>query len=291
MVKGSIVALITPFNQDKTVNFTKLEQLIEWHIENKTDAILVLGTTGESPTMSHEEDDAVIECAVRVSAGRVPIIAGTGSNSTETMLEKSLRAEKSGANGLLLISPYYNKTNLEGMYQHFKTVADAVNIPCILYNVPGRTSCEIPVSVVARLAQHKNICGIKEASGNMSYSMKVSRLLSNDFCMWSGNDDIIVPIMSIGGSGVISVVANALPNETHMMVEDYLSGNYQKSLEAQLQLLPFINNLFIEVNPIPIKTALMLMGKDNGIFRQPLYEMEQSAKQKLEESMKDLGLI
>ncbi len=291
MVKGSIVALITPFNEDRTVNFKKIEELIEWHIGNKTDAILVLGTTGESPTMSHEEDDAVIECAVKVAAGRVPIIAGTGSNSTETMLEKSVRAEKSGADGLLLISPYYNKTNTEGMYHHFKTVADAVNIPCILYNVPGRTSCEIPVSVVARLSKHKNICGIKEASGNMSYAMKLAYLLNEDFAMWSGNDDIIVPIMSIGGSGVISVVANAMPLETHMMVEDYLSGNLQKSLKAQRDMLPFINNLFIEVNPIPVKTAMMLMGKDNGVFRQPLYAMEEATKAKLESSMKDLGLI
>ena len=223
-IKGSIVALVTPFNEDGTVNFEVLGQLIEFHIANKTDAILILGTTGESSTMSHEEDEAVCKYAVEKAAGRIPIIAGSGSNCTETMIEKSIAYEKLGADGLLIISPYYNKTNDEGMYLHFKAVADAVNIPCILYNVPGRTGCAISENVVARLKDHPNIMGIKEASGNMSYAMKIARYVSEDFALYSGNDDIAVPIMSIGGSGVISVSANIIPEQTHDMIFDYINA-------------------------------------------------------------------
>ena len=204
-LKGSIVALVTPFHADGSVNFDKLRELVDWHIENKTDAILTLGTTGESSTMTHEEDDATLRCVIEAAAGRVPVIAGTGSNSTQTMLEKSLRAQELGADGLLLITPYYNKANAEGMYRHFVTVADAVNIPCILYNVPGRTGCSISVENVERLAKHPHICGIKEASGDMSYAMKIAHCVGPDFALWSGNDDVTIPLLSICGSGVISV--------------------------------------------------------------------------------------
>ena len=290
-LKGSIVALVTPFNDDGSVNFEVLSQLIEFHIENKTDAILILGTTGESSTMSHEEDDAVCEFTVKQVAGRVPVIAGSGSNCTETMLEKSLRYQELGADGLLVISPYYNKANDEGMYRHFKTVADAVSIPCILYNVPGRTGCSISENVIARLKDHPNIMGIKEASGNMSYTAKIAKHLSDDFVMYSGNDDIIVPTLALGGSGVISVLANCLPRETHDMVFDYLNGNSKKATEAQLKYLDFANSLFIEVNPIPVKAALNLMGINVGGYRLPLCEMDEGNKAKLANEMKKIGLI
>lgn len=290
-LKGSIVALVTPFNQDGSVNFEKLEQLIEFHIENKTDALLVLGTTGESSTMSHEEDEAVCKFTVEKAAGRIPVIAGSGSNCTQTMIEKSVAYEKLGADGLLIISPYYNKTNDEGMYLHFKAVADAVNIPCILYNVPGRTGCSISENVVARLKGHPNIMGIKEASGNMSYAMKIAKLVDENFAMYSGNDDIAVPIMAIGGSGVISVSANCIPKETHDMIFDFINGDIAKANEAQLKYLEFINNLFIEVNPIPVKEAMNIMGMNVGGYRLPLTYMSDANKQKLEKSMKDAGII
>ncbi|MDE7261273.1 MAG: 4-hydroxy-tetrahydrodipicolinate synthase [Oscillospiraceae bacterium] len=272
-LKGSIVALVTPFNADGSVNFDKLKELVEWHIESKTDAILTLGTTGESSTMTHEEDDAVLRCVIGAAAGRIPVIAGTGSNSTQTMLEKSIRAEKLGADGLLLITPYYNKGNPEGIYRHFVTVADAVNIPCILYNVPGRTGCAISVENVEKLAKHPNICGIKEASGDMSYAMKIAHCVGPDFAMWCGNDDITIPLLSIGASGVISVWANVMPKECHDMVMDYLEGRREQAAATAVKYLDLMNGLFMEVNPIPVKTALNLMGKGVGPFRLPLCEM------------------
>ena len=290
-LKGSIVALVTPFNEDGSVNFDVLGVLIEFHIANKTDAILILGTTGESSTMSHEEDDAVCEYTVKRVAGRVPVIAGSGSNCTETMLEKSLRYEELGADGLLVISPYYNKANDEGMYRHFKTVADAVNIPLILYNVPGRTGCNISENVVARLKDHPNVMGIKEASGNISYAAKLAKHLSDDFVMYSGNDDMIVPMMSLGSAGVISVLANCMPKETHDMVFAYLNGDTKTATKLQLDLLEFVNNLFIEVNPIPVKEALNLMGMNVGGYRLPLCEMEEGNREKLKKSMMALGLV
>ena len=290
-LKGSIVALVTPFNEDGSVNFDKLGELIEFHIENKTDALLILGTTGESSTMSHEEDDAVCEYTVKRVAGRVPVIAGSGSNCTETMLEKSLRYEALGADGLLVISPYYNKANDEGMYRHFKTVADAVKIPLILYNVPGRTGCNISENVVARLKDHPNVMGIKEASGNISYAAKLAKHVSDDFVMYSGNDDMIVPMMSLGASGVISVLANCMPKETHDMVFAYVNGDTATATKMQLDLLDFINDLFIEVNPIPVKEALNLMGMEVGGYRLPLCEIGESNREKLKKSMMGVGLI
>ncbi len=290
-LKGSIVALVTPFNEDGSVNFDVLGELIEFHIANKTDALLILGTTGESSTMSHEEDDAVCEYTVKRAAGRIPVIAGSGSNCTETMLEKSLRYEALGADGLLVISPYYNKANDEGMYLHFKTVADAVNIPLILYNVPGRTGCNISESVVARLKDHPNVMGIKEASGNISYAAKLAKHVSDDFVMYSGNDDMIVPMMSLGGAGVISVLANCMPKETHDMVFSYINGDTKTATKLQLDLLDFVNNLFIEVNPIPVKEALNLMGINVGGYRLPLCEMAEGNREKLKKSMQDLGLV
>ncbi len=291
VIRGSLVALVTPFREDGSVNFEKLGELIDFHLANQTDALVVLGTTGESTTMSHEEDDAVCEYAVKRVAGRIPVILGSGSNDTQTMLEKSLRFEKLGADGLLLITPYYNKANEEGMYLHFKTVADAVSIPCILYNVPGRTGCAISEANVARLAKHPNIMGIKEASGNISYAAKIARYLNDDFVMYSGNDDMIVPLLSLGASGVISVLANVAPRQTHQMVVDFLEGRVEAAREAQLRLLRVTNDLFIEVNPIPVKEALNMMGMEVGGYRLPLAPMSEAHREVLRASMKDAGLI
>ena len=290
-LKGSIVALVTPFHPDGSVNFEKLRELTEWHIENGTDAILALGTTGESSTMTHEEDDAVLRCVIETAAGRVPVIAGTGSNSTQTMLEKSLRAEALGADGLLLITPYYNKGNPEGICRHFLTVADAVKIPCILYNVPGRTGCAISVENVERLAKHPNICGIKEASGDMSYAMRIAHCIGPDFALWCGNDDITIPLLSIGGSGVISVLANIQPRECREMAMDYLEGRRERAAAAAVKYLELMNGLFMEVNPIPVKTALNLMGKDAGPFRLPLCEMTDAHTARLRGLLEKAGLV
>lgn len=290
-IQGSIVAIVTPFNQDGSVNFSKLGELVDWQIQNGTDGIVALGTTGESATMTDEEDDAVCEYVIKRVNGRIPVIVGSGSNCTASMLEKSLRYQAMGAQGLLIIAPYYNKTNEEGMYRHFTTVVDAVDIPCILYNVPGRTGCSISEGVVKRLAGHPNVMGIKEASGNMSYACKIARYLGPDFAMYSGNDDITVPILSIGGSGVISVLANILPQQTHDMVMAYLSGDTAAATAAQLRYLELINSLFLEVNPIPVKAALNMMGWEVGPCRMPLYEMSQGAAQRLRAALEEAGLL
>jgi len=290
-LKGSVVALVTPFHTDGTVNFDELRRLVNWQIENGTDAILTLGTTGESSTMSHEEDDAVVRAVIETANGRVPVIAGTGSNSTVTMLEKSIRAEKMGADGLLIISPYYNKANAEGMYRHFATVADAVSIPSIIYNVPGRTGCSIPVDTVERLSKHPNICGIKEASGNMSYAMQIAHCLSPDFSMWCGNDDITLPLMSIGASGVISVWANVMPRQCSDMVHAFLDGRREEAVATAVKYLDLMNGLFMEVNPIPVKTALSMMGWETGTFRLPLCEMSEGNRAKLRAIMEKAGLL
>lgn len=289
-IQGSIVAIVTPFHQDGSVNFSKLGELVDWQIQNGTDGIVALGTTGESATMTDEEDDAVCEYVLKRVNGRIPVIVGSGSNCTASMLEKSLRYQAMGAQGLLIIAPYYNKTNEEGMYRHFATVVDAVDIPCILYNVPGRTGCSISEGVVKRLAGHPNVMGIKEASGNMSYACKIARYLGPDFAMYSGNDDITVPILSIGGSGVISVLANILPQQTHDMVMAYLSGD-TAATAAQLRYLELINSLFLEVNPIPVKAALNMMGWEVGPCRMPLYEMSQGAAQRLRAALEEAGLL
>lgn len=288
---GSIVALITPFHEDGSVNFDKLKELVEWHIANGTDGILVLGTTGESSTMSHAEDDQVVACAIEQAAGRVPIIVGAGSNDSHTQLEKSMKYEKMGADGLLLISPYYNKANRQGLIEHFLLSANAVNIPIILYNIPGRTGQSIPVDVVEELSHHPMIQGIKEASGNISYAANIAKLLNENFKMYSGNDDIIVPMLSLGGSGVISVFADVMPKETHELVQKYLDGDVQGSLELQMKYLDLIHHLFIEVNPIPVKEAMNLMGMNVGGYRLPLCPMAPENKEKLKQSMEKAGLL
>ena len=291
MFQGSFVALVTPFDAQGRVNFDKLAQLCKWHVAQGTAGIVALGTTGESSTMSHEEDEDVVRCVMETVGGRIPVIAGAGSNCTETALMKSLAYEKLGVDGLLLITPYYNKANEKGMYRHFVEIADQVHTPIVLYNVPGRTGCSISEGVVKRLAGHPNVMGIKEASGNMSYACKIARYLGPDFAMYSGNDDITVPILSIGGSGVISVLANILPQQTHDMVMAYLSGDTAAATAAQLRYLELINSLFLEVNPIPVKAALNMMGWEVGPCRMPLYEMSQGAAQRLRAALEEAGLL
>ncbi len=288
---GSIVAMITPFHEDGSVNFAVLTELIERQIREGTDAILTLGTTGEYPTMSHEEDTTVVEHTIRVVDGRVPVIVGSGSNCTATQQKMSLLYESMGADALLLIAPYYNKANPEGMYRHFAETADKVNIPCLLYNVPGRTGCSIPVSVVEKLSRHEHICGIKEASGDMSYAMKVARFLGPDFAMYSGNDDITLPIMSVGGSGVISVFANVMPAMCHQIVTDYAQGRRAEALANHLKYLQLMNDLFIEVNPIPVKAAMNMMGLDVGPMRLPLCDMAPANEEKLRATLEEAGLL
>ena len=290
-ITGSIVALITPFTQDGRVNYEKLGELLDWHIANNTDAILILGTTSESPTMSHEEDLEICRFSVEHVAGRVPVIASSGSNSTQTVIEKSLDLQAAGADAVMNIAPYYNKANKKGMYHHFADVADAIDIPLIIYNVPGRTGCSIPADVIGELSKHERIIGIKEASGDLSYVAKIAKYANENFAIYSGNDDVILPVLSMGGSGVISVLANVMPKETHDMVMSYLNGDTKGALAEQLRLMNLINNLFIEVNPIPVKEAMNLMGMNVGGFRLPLCEMEDEHREILRESMAKVGLV
>lgn len=290
-ITGSIVALITPFTQDGKVNYEKLGELLDWHIANNTDAILILGTTSESPTMSHEEDLEICRFSVERVAGRVPVIASSGSNSTQTVIEKSLDLQAAGADAVMNIAPYYNKANKKGMYHHFADVADAIDIPLIIYNVPGRTGCSIPADVIGELSKHERIIGIKEASGDLSYVAKIAKYANENFAIYSGNDDVILPVLSMGGSGVISVLANVMPKVTHDMVMSYLNGDTKGALAEQLRLMNLINNLFIEVNPIPVKEAMNLMGMNVGGFRLPLCEMEDEHREILRESMAKVGLV
>lgn len=291
MITGSMVALITPFHEDGSVNYDKLGELIEWHIQQQTDAILVLGTTAETPALTVTEEDEIARISIEAAGGRVPIIVGSGSNNTMIAMEQSIKYEKMGADALLVITPYYNKTNKSGMVNHFYTVADAVNIPIYVYNVPGRTGVSLTYEALAEISKHKNIVGIKEASGDISFITKISRLINDDFNMYSGNDDISIPLMSMGGAGIISILANILPKETHDMAMAYLNGDVKKAAEMQKYYLDFINALFIETNPIPIKEAMNLVGMDVGGYRMPLCPMEEDTKAKLIQTMKDINLL
>ena len=290
-LEGSIVALVTPFNEDGSVNFDELGKLVDFQIENGTDGILTLGTTGESATMTDEEDDAVCAFVVERVAGRVPVIAGSGSNSTATQLAKSLSYQRLGADALLIISPYYNKSNEEGIYRHLATVADAVEIPCILYNIPGRTGCSISVRNVERLAAHPNVMAIKEASGNIGYAADIAHTLGPDFKMFSGNDDMVVPLMSLGASGVISVWANVQPALVAEMCHAWLAGDVDRARQIQVAGLPLVHALFSEVNPIPVKEALAQMGMIGANYRLPLFPMADGTRAKLVEAMKGAGLV
>lgn len=281
MLKGSLVALVTPFNDDGSVNYDVLGELIEYHINNKTDGLVVLGTTGEASTMSFEEEVEVIKYSVKKVNKRVPLIIGAGSNDTLYAIKNAYEFSRLGADYLLVVTPYYNKTNEEGLVRHFEMIAEASSCPIILYNVPGRTGMNIPVSVVERLCNNKNIIGIKEASGNISYAMLLSKYLNDDFVMFSGNDDAIVPYMSIGASGVISVLANIAPCQTHNICKHCLDGNFDKALKIAKDLLEVSNGLFIETNPIPVKACLNHLGFNVGGYRMPLYQMNKTNEDKL----------
>lgn len=290
--KGAGVAIVTPMKANGEVNYERFADLIEFQIANGTDAIIVCGTTGEASTLSHEEHLEVIRYCTEKVAGRVPVIAGTGSNSTETAVYLSTEAEKYGVDGLLLVSPYYNKATQNGLYTHFKTVADAVKLPIILYNVPSRTGCNILPDTIIRLATEvENIVAVKEACGNISQIARLAAKADGRVDIYSGNDDQIVPILSLGGIGVISVLSNIAPRQTHDICEKYFAGDVRGSMELQLQAMALCDALFCEVNPIPVKKALNLMGMEAGVLRLPLTEMEEANTQKLEKAMREFGLL
>lgn len=286
---GSGVAIVTPFN-DEGVDFKKLEELIEWHIQEKTDAIIICGTTGEASTMSEQERKETIKFTVDVVKGRIPVIAGTGSNNTKAAVEMSRWAESIGVDGLLVITPYYNKTTQRGAIEHFKTIASAVTKPIIIYNVPSRTGFNILPETLYELSKIDNIVAVKEASGNISQVAEIAQLCGDKLDIYSGNDDQIIPIMSLGGKGVISVVANILPKDTHDMCEKFLNGDFKGALELQLNMIQLIKALFIETNPIPVKTAMNLMGMNVGFLRLPLVDMSPKNLEVLKKEMINYGI-
>ena len=290
-LEGSVVALVTPFDENGQIDFPALDRLVDFHLQNHTDGILVLGTTGESSPMTDAEDYAVAERVVKDVAGRIPVIGGAGSNATHESLAKSRGLAELGVDGLLLITPYYNKSNEEGIYQHFLAVLDDVDLPVILYNIPGRTGCSISERNVARLCTHPNVMGIKEASGNISYASTVAQYLSDDFRMYSGNDDMVVPILSLGGSGVISVWADVQPQLVHDMVMSYLEGDVRRARDIQISGLELVHSLFCEVNPIPVKAALAMMGMITESYRQPLWPMTDEHRARLRAALVAAGVI
>ncbi len=289
---GAGVALITPMNEDGSVNYEKLRELLEFHVANKTDAIIICGTTGEASTLSDEEHLECIRFACEVINKRIPVIAGTGSNCTQSAIELSKEAEKSGVDGLLLVTPYYNKATQNGLKAHYKAIAKEVNVPIILYNVPSRTGTRLaPQTVVDLCHEVPNIVGVKDATGDISEVAELMSLAKGTVDVYSGNDDQIVPVLSLGGKGVISVLSNILPKETHDMVASYLDGDVAKSCEMQLKYFDLVKALFCEVNPIPVKKALNLMGMEVGSLRLPLTEMEDANAKRLEEEMRKAGVI
>lgn len=287
---GSGVAIVTPFLPDGSVNYDKLDELIEYHIDHKTDAIIICGTTGESSTLTEEEHMECIKFTIQQVKKRVPVIAGTGSNATFTTIEMSREAVEYGADALLLVTPYYNKATQKGLVAHYKAVADEAKAPIILYSVASRTGLNIAPETAAELAKIDNIVAIKEASGNISQIAKIMQLTDGKLDLYSGNDDQIVPLLSLGGKGVISVLANIAPEYTHDICRKFFDGDLKGSLKMLLDALPLIDKLFCEVNPIPVKTAMNLLGKEVGGLRMPLSPMEEAHKQALAEEMKKFGM-
>lgn len=288
---GAGTALVTPMNADGSVNFPKMKELIEFQITNGIDALIVCGTTGEASTMSDEVQIECIRFAKEVAAGRVPIIAGAGSNDTAHCIELAQGCEKAGADGVLLVTPYYNKATQKGLILHYTAVAESINIPIILYNVPGRTGCNIAPKTVLELSKVKNIVAVKEASGNLSQVAEIAALCGPDFDIYSGNDDQILPVLSLGGKGVISVLSNVAPQDTHDMVAKFLEGDVKAATKLQLDAIELISALFCEVNPIPVKAALNLMGYEVGSCKAPLCDMEDKNLETLRTAMKNYGLI
>ena len=292
LFRGAGVALVTPFHEDGSVNYEKLAELIEEQIAGGTDAIIACGTTGEAATMSEEEHMDVIRFIIKAVNHRIPVIAGTGSNCTATAIDLSKQAEEAGAEGVLLVTPYYNKATQGGLIQHYEAVAGAISLPCILYNVPSRTGVTIQPETMAYLYQHvENIVGVKDATGNISMITKLMSLVDENFLLYSGDDDQIVPLLSVGGSGVISVLSYVAPHETHEICRKWFDGDIKGAREAQFKAYPLIKALFAEVNPIPVKAALNLMGKNVGSLRLPMTEATDSTKALLKDEMTKYGIL
>ena len=291
IITGAGVAIITPMTETGAVNYPKLEEILEYQIANGTDAIIICGTTGESSTLSHEEHLEAIRFTAEKVAGRIPVIAGTGSNCTETAIYLSQEAEKYGVDGVLLVTPYYNKATQKGLIAHFTKIANSIKIPVILYNIQSRTGVNIAPETMAYLAKNvENIVGVKEASGNISQIAKIAELCGESFDIYSGNDDQVVPLLSLGGKGVISVLSNIAPRETHDIVAKFMDGDVKGSRELQLRALPLIEKLFCEVNPIPVKAAMNMLGWEVGPLRMPLSEMEEEHQKELKAAMDAFGV-
>ena len=292
LFRGAGVALVTPFHADGSVNYDKLAELVEEQIAGGTDAIIACGTTGEAATMSEEEHMDVIRFIIKAVNHRIPVIAGTGSNGTATAIDLSKQSEEAGADGVLLVTPYYNKATQGGLIQHYEAVAGAISLPCILYNVPSRTGVTIQPETMAYLYQHvENIVGVKDATGNISMITKLMSLVDENFLLFSGDDDQIVPLLSVGASGVISVLSNVAPRETHEICQKWFDGDIKGAREAQFKAYPLIKALFAEVNPIPVKAALNLMGKNVGSLRLPMTEATDSTKALLKDEMTKYGIL
>ena len=290
--EGAGVALITPFTESGEVNYRKLEELLEEQIAGGTDAIISCGTTGESSTMTHEEHIQVVRYTCQVVKGRIPVVAGTGSNCTREAVHLSQEAEKAGADGLLLVTPYYNKATQKGLTAHYTAIAQSVKIPCLLYHIPGRTGVTMAPATIASLCRNvPNIVGVKEASGNFSSMATLMHMAEGHVDLYSGNDDQIVPLLAMGGKGVISVLSNVAPKQTHDICQSFFDGDVKKSLQLQLKAIPLITQLFCEVNPIPVKAALNLMGKEVGGLRMPLTEMEPQHQEDLAAAMRAYGIL
>lgn len=292
MFKGSLVALITPFDQNNRIDEKGIRDLVEFHIKNGTDAIVPCGTTGESPTLTHEEHKKVIEITIKAAGGRVPVIAGTGSNSTQEAIDLTASAKDMGAQGVLLVMPYYNKPTQKGLYLHFKTIVEKIDIPAIIYNVPSRSGVNLLPSTLAELAELKNIVGVKEASGNLEQMIEIMHLCGDKITLLSGDDKILLPVLSIGGKGVISVVANIIPDKVSLMVKEFLEGQYQEAQDLFMKVIyPLSRSMFYETNPIPVKTAVSLMGLPAGGLRLPLVEMDENHLIQLKGDLKKFGLL
>lgn len=291
LFQGAGVAIVTPFNEDGSINFGKLEELIDFQIDNHTDSIIICGTTGEASTMTDEEQLECIKIAVERTRGRVPVIAGTGSNDTRHGIALTKRAAELGVDGVLQVTPYYNKATQKGLIEHFDAIAKAADVPMILYSVPSRTGVNIAPETVYELSKRDYVVGIKEASGNLSQVTQIARLCGPDFAIYSGNDDQIIPILSLGGVGVISVLSNVVPRQTHDIVNLYLQGQTKEALKLQLDYLPLIDALFSEVNPIPVKAALNYMGFEVGPCRLPLTNLEPANEEKVKAALRAASLI
>ena len=289
--KGAGVAIVTPMKDNEDVNYDKLEELINWHVENGTDSIIIAGTTGESSTLTMQEHKEVIEAAVKFTNHRIPVVAGTGSNCTRTAIQLSQEAEEAGADGLLIVTPYYNKATQAGLFKHYSAIADNTKLPIIMYNVPGRTGCNLMPETVATLFKTKeNIVGLKEATGNMAQASETMYLTDGKIDLYSGEDALVLPLLSIGGSGVISVWNNIAPRQVHDLCESFWKGDLETARKLQREAIPLINALFSEVNPIPIKEAMNMMGMEVGPVRAPLCAMSEANKAKMGKVMEAYGL-